>query len=42
MAYHRGQNSKSKLKAISVYCICILLDLCKKGEGSDENLISWL
>ena len=34
MAYDRGQNSKSKLKAIFVHCIRILLDLCKKSERS--------
>ena len=35
-------NSKSKLKAIFVHCICILLDLCRKSEDSHENLIGWL
>ena len=34
MAYHRCQNSKSKIKAIFVHCTCILLDLCRKSEGS--------
>ena len=34
MAYHRCQISKSKVKAIFVPYKCILLDLCRKSEGS--------